>query len=384
MKRKTILPGQTIGILGGGQLGRMMAISARQMGYRIAVLDPVEDCPCAQVADIAIIANYDDPEGAKKMAACADVVTYEFENVAVQTVEYLQENSYLPQGGRLLEITKDRLNEKAAIEKAGLPVVPHMPVRSEEELKAAIDEIGYPSVLKTTQGGYDGKGQYVLQSELDLKEALPYIGKIPFELEKWLPFEKEISVIVVRSTAGETSVLPVAENIHRHNILHHTLVPARIPEHLRNEATQHALQLAEALELVGTLAVEMFVGTDGKVYVNETAPRPHNSGHFSINACETSQFEQHIRAICGLPLASTQLLSPAIMINILGEHVQPVLDQIHLLKSAHLHLYGKDEAKTGRKMGHLTILGDSADEAIERAEQLGIWKIEQEVGNIHD
>ncbi|SFG61177.1 5-(carboxyamino)imidazole ribonucleotide synthase [Sporolactobacillus nakayamae] len=380
MKQKTILPGQTIGILGGGQLGRMMAISAKQMGYRIAVLDPVKDCPCAQVADIAIVADYDDPEGAKKMAECADVVTYEFENVDVQTVDYLQENSYLPQGGHLLEITKDRLNEKAAICSAGLPVVPYMPVRNHDELKKAIAEIGFPSVLKTTQGGYDGKGQYVLKSETDLEEALPYVGKTPFELEKWLPFEKEISVIVVRSTTGETSVFPVAENIHRHNILHHTLVPARISDSLRDEATEHALHLAEALKLVGTLAVEMFVGTDGKVYVNETAPRPHNSGHFSINACETSQFEQHVRAICGLPLSSTQLLKPVIMINILGEHVQPVLDKIDLLTSAHLHLYGKDAAKTGRKMGHLTILGDTVDEAIEQAERLGIWKIEQEVG----
>ncbi|EST10850.1 5-(carboxyamino)imidazole ribonucleotide synthase [Sporolactobacillus laevolacticus] len=380
MNHKTILPGQTIGILGGGQLGRMMAISAKQMGYRIAVLDPIEDCPCAQVADIVIVAGYDDPEGAKKMAKCADVVTYEFENVDVQTVDYLQENSYLPQGGHLLEITKDRLNEKAAIREAGLPVVPYMPVRNHDELKTAIAEIGFPSVLKTTQGGYDGKGQYVLKSEDDLQEALPYIGKTPFELEKWLPFEKEISVIVVRSTAGETSVFPVAENIHRHNILHHTLVPARIPDRLRVEATEHALHLAEALKLVGTLAVEMFVGTDGKIYVNETAPRPHNSGHFSINACETSQFEQHIRAICGLPLSSTQLLKPVIMINILGEHVQPVLDKIALLSAAHLHLYGKDAAKTGRKMGHLTILGDSVQEAIDQAERLGIWKIEQEVG----
>ncbi|GAY75701.1 phosphoribosylaminoimidazole carboxylase ATPase subunit [Sporolactobacillus inulinus] len=191
MNQKTILPGQTIGILGGGQLGRMMAISAKQMGYRIAVLDPVEDCPCAQVADIAITANYDDPEAAKKMATVADVVTYEFENVDVQTVDYLQENSYLPQGGHLLEITKDRLNEKAAIQSAGLPVAPYMPVRNTKELEEAIDTIGFPSVLKTTQGGYDGKGQYVLKSKADLEEALPYIGKTPFELEKWLPFEKK-------------------------------------------------------------------------------------------------------------------------------------------------------------------------------------------------
>ncbi|MFT8318893.1 MAG: 5-(carboxyamino)imidazole ribonucleotide synthase [Sporolactobacillus sp.] len=380
MTQQKILPGQTIGILGGGQLGRMMAIAAKQMGYRIAVLDPTEDCPCAQVADVAIVADYDDPEAAKRMAEVADVVTYEFENVDVATVDYLQAHSYLPQGGHLLEITKDRLNEKAAIRKAGLPVVPYLPVRNTEELQQAIAEIGFPSVLKTTEGGYDGKGQYVLKQEKDLEEALPYIGNTPFELEKWLPFDKEISVIVVRSTAGETSVFPVAENIHQHNILHHTLVPARIEKALHESATRYALQLAEALHLVGTLAVEMFVGTDGKVYVNETAPRPHNSGHFSINACETSQFEQHIRAICGLPLSSTALLKPVIMVNILGEHVQPVLDKIGQMADAHLHLYGKEEARPGRKMGHLNILGATVSDAIAKAESLGIWKIEQEVG----
>ncbi|WP_010632490.1 5-(carboxyamino)imidazole ribonucleotide synthase [Sporolactobacillus vineae] len=380
MTVKTILPGQTIGILGGGQLGRMMAIAAKQMGYRIAVLDPTEDCPCAQVADKAIVADYDDPEAARQMAEIADVVTYEFENVDVKTADYLQEHSYLPQGYHLLEITKDRLNEKAAIRKAGLPVVPYMPVRNQEELETALAGIGFPSVLKTTEGGYDGKGQYVLKAREDLEEALPYIGKTPFELEKWLPFEKEISVIVVRSTTGETSVFPVAENIHRHNILHHTLVPARISGALREEATQHALHLAEALHLVGTLAVEMFVGKDGKVYVNETAPRPHNSGHFSINACDTSQFEQHVRAICGLPLGSTELLRPVIMVNILGQHVQPVLNKISRLSDAHLHLYGKDEARFGRKMGHLTILGDTVQDCIDKAEKLNIWKIEQEAG----
>jgi 5-(carboxyamino)imidazole ribonucleotide synthase len=234
--------------------------------------------------------------------------------------------------------------------------------------------------LKTTRGGYDGKGQYVLRAEKDLDDARPYIGQTPFELEKWLPFEKEISVIVVRGTTGETSVFPVAENIHRHNILHHTIVPARITEKLSEEARGYALRLAESLQLVGTLAVEMFVGTDGRLYVNETAPRPHNSGHFSINACDTSQFEQHVRAICGLPLGRTDLLKPVIMVNILGQHVQPVLDKLPRLSGAHLHLYGKVEARDGRKMGHLTILGDTLEEAIAAAEKLGIWKIEEEVG----
>ncbi|MFT8872140.1 MAG: 5-(carboxyamino)imidazole ribonucleotide synthase [Sporolactobacillus sp.] len=384
MNTRTILPGATIGILGGGQLGRMMAIAAKQMGYRIAVLDPTVDCPCAQVADRAIVADYDDLAAAEALAACADVVTYEFENVSVQTADYLQTSSYLPQGYRLLDITKDRLREKAAIQKAGLPVAAYASVRSEAELSEALRLIGFPSVLKTTEGGYDGKGQYVLRSAADLAEAQPYIGTTPFELEEFLPFEKELSVIVTRSTAGETGVFPVAENIHRHNILHHTVVPARISSQLYEEAAGYALRLAEALDLVGTLAVEMFVGCDGRLYVNETAPRPHNSGHFSINACETSQFEQHVRAICGLPLGSTRLLSPAVMMNILGEHVQPVLDKAGLLGGAHVHLYGKAEARVGRKMGHLTILGATAEDALAKAEALGIWKIEQEAGRIND
>lgn len=380
MKQKTILPGETIGILGGGQLGRMMAIAAKQMGYRTAVLDPTEDNPCAQVSDVSIVADYGDPDAAKKLGEQSAVITYEFENVDLNTVSYLQNHAYLPQGRRLLEITKNRLNEKEAIEQAGLPVAPYRPVRSAEELETAVREIGFPSVLKTTQGGYDGKGQYVLRSEADLQEALPYIGKTPFELEKWLAFDKEISVIVVRSTNGDMSVFPVAENIHRNNILHHTIVPARIPENVSERAGRQALQLAEAFDLVGTLAVEMFLTKDGELYVNETAPRPHNSGHFTINACETSQFEQHVRAICGLPLGKTTLLSPVIMVNILGEHLESVLDKVSLFSNAHLHLYGKDKPKIGRKMGHLTLLGDTVQDAIDKAEKLGIWKIEQKVG----
>lgn len=380
MKQKTILPGETIGILGGGQLGRMMAIAAKQMGYRTAVLDSTEDNPCAQVSDVSIVADYGDPDAAKRLGERSAVITYEFENVDLDTVSYLQNHAYLPQGRRLLEITKNRLNEKEAIERAGLPVAPYRPVRSAEELETAVREIGFPSVLKTTQGGYDGKGQYVLRSKADLEEALPYIGKTPFELEKWLAFDKEISVIVVRGTNGDKAVFPVAENIHRNNILHHTIVPARIPENVGERASLLALRLAEAFDLVGTLAVEMFLTKDGELYVNETAPRPHNSGHFTINACETSQFEQHVRAICGLPLGKTTLLSPVIMVNILGEHMKSVLDKVSLFSDAHLHLYGKDKAKVGRKMGHLTVLGDTVQDAIDKAEKLGIWKIEQKVG----
>ncbi|TCP24097.1 5-(carboxyamino)imidazole ribonucleotide synthase [Scopulibacillus darangshiensis] len=378
--KKHILPGETIGILGGGQLGRMMAISAKEMGFRVAVLDPKADNPCAQVSDHAILTDYDDPNGAKQLADETSVITYEFENVDLGTVGYLEKHAFLPQGGELLKMTKDRINEKNTISSHDIAVAPYHPVKSLNDLEEAYAEIGLPAVLKTCQGGYDGKGQYVLRTEADLDDVRPLLnGDTPFVFEKWLTFEKEISVIVTRSTQGETAVFPVAENIHRNNILHHTIVPARISDTVQKKAEALAVKLAEKIDLIGTLAVEMFLTQDGSIYVNECAPRPHNSGHFSINACITSQFRQHIRAICGWPLGSTALLKPVIMVNILGQHLQPVLDVIDQFADVHLHLYGKDEAKTDRKMGHVTILADTVDEAIEKAESLGVWKIKDRV-----
>ncbi|MFD2615877.1 5-(carboxyamino)imidazole ribonucleotide synthase [Terrilactibacillus laevilacticus] len=376
---KTILPGECIGILGGGQLGRMMAIAAKQMGFRTVVLDPTKDNPCAQVSDVAIFTNYDDRAGAKKLADCTDVITYEFENVDLGTVELLEKIAYLPQGRVVLETTKDRLNEKTAIHQLGIPVAPFYAVTTKDDLKKAIEELGTPSVLKTTQGGYDGKGQLVIKTDEDLKRANEWVdGSTPYILEQWVPFEKEISVIVTRSTTGETAVFPVAENIHENNILHYTVVPARITQSVSDKTMELATKIARELDIVGTLAIEMFLTKDHDIYVNELAPRPHNSGHFTINACETSQFEQHIRAICGWPLGKTTLLKPVIMVNILGQHMEAIKENIAKYSDAHLHLYGKEEAKTGRKMGHLTLLADSVEEAIEKAELLNIWQIEKE------
>ncbi|MCK6255364.1 5-(carboxyamino)imidazole ribonucleotide synthase [Fictibacillus sp. KIGAM418] len=377
---KTILPGQTIGILGGGQLGRMMAISAREMGYGIVVLDPGEKSPCGQISDEQIVSSYDDAAGIEELAQKSDVITYEFENVDSEKAQWLEKNACMPQGSRLLYLTQHRIREKKAIEQAGVKVAPYLPVQDKEELRKAADQLGLPAVLKTCRGGYDGKGQAVIRSEADLAKAEELIaGNRECVLESWVSFKKELSVIVTRGTNGEMTTFPAAENIHLENILHQSIVPARISEETAAKAYEMAKQIALELDLYGTLAVEMFFGTDGEIYVNELAPRPHNSGHYTIEACETSQFQQHVRAVCGLPLGKTALVSPAVMINVLGEHMKPLLANLELLKDAKLHLYGKDEAKLKRKMGHITVLGNTVSEALDKAEfiKAAVLKIEK-------
>nr|WP_309101418.1 5-(carboxyamino)imidazole ribonucleotide synthase [Fredinandcohnia onubensis] len=370
---KQILPGQTIGIIGGGQLGRMMAISAKEMGFFVAVLDPTPNSPCGQVADIEITANYDDLEAIKQLASVSDVITYEFENIDYVALTWLEENANLPQGSHLLKITQDRGTEKTAIQEIGLRVAPFQLVENEEQLAEAVEVIGFPSVLKTCRGGYDGKGQFVLKQKEDLELAGKLLASGGCILEAWVPFQKEVSVIVTRNPAGEVKAFPVAENIHVENILHQSIVPARISEIRETKAKEMAMKLASEFQLVGTLAVEMFVTEDGEIYINELAPRPHNSGHYSIDACETSQFEQHIRSVCNWPLGETTLLRPVVMTNILGEHVQPLLEKVSLLSSVKVHLYGKAEAKVKRKMGHVTVLGQTVEEALEKSDSLQIW-----------
>jgi 5-(carboxyamino)imidazole ribonucleotide synthase len=368
---KTIKPQQTVGILGGGQLGRMMALSAREMGLRVVVLEPGEDSPCGQVADHQILSAYEDREGIEELAALSDVVTYEFENIDAVSADWLEENANLPQGSRLLSVTQHRLKEKETLVKAGVPVAPFRPISNLGSLQDAIQQLGYPSVLKTCRGGYDGKGQVVIKQESDIEKAAALLEKeTDCVLEAWVEFEKEISVILTRSVSKEVKSFPIAENIHRDNILHQTIVPARITSATAEQAKLLAESIATELQLVGTLAVEMFVAKDGSIYVNELAPRPHNSGHYTIEACETSQFDQHIRAVCNWPLGNTDLIKPAVMINILGEHHETVLREIGKLGEAKLHLYGKKEAKAKRKMGHITVLGDTIEEALEKAEKV--------------
>ncbi|MGN7297338.1 5-(carboxyamino)imidazole ribonucleotide synthase [Ferdinandcohnia sp. SAFN-114] len=370
---KQILPGQTIGIIGGGQLGRMMAISAREMGFLVAVLDPTPNSPCGQVADIEFTANYDDLEAIKELASVSDVITYEFENIDYEALTWLEENANLPQGSHLLRITQDRGTEKSAIQEIGLQVAPFRLVENQEQLAEAVEEIGFPSVLKTCRGGYDGKGQFVLKQKEDIELAGKLLDSGGCILEAWVPFQKEVSVIVTRNPAGEVKAFPVAENIHVENILHQSIVPARISEIRETKAKEMAMKLASEFQLVGTLAVEMFVTEDGEIYINELAPRPHNSGHYSIDACETSQFEQHVRSVCNWPLGETTLLRPVVMTNILGEHVQPLLEKVSQLSSVKVHLYGKAEAKVKRKMGHVTVLGQTVEEALKKSDILQIW-----------
>jgi 5-(carboxyamino)imidazole ribonucleotide synthase len=374
MSNKVILPGQTIGIIGGGQLGRMMAISAKEMGFNIAVVDPTPNSPCGQVADVEIIAAYSDLEAIQKLAEVSDVITYEFENIDVKALQYLEEHAYLPQGSELLKITRNRFTEKNAIQSLGISVAPFQLVETENDFYNAIDMLSLPAVLKTTTGGYDGKGQVVVRTEADYSEAIALLNQHSCILEAWVPFEKEISIIVARNSRGEVTTFPIAENIHVNQILHTSTVPANITNEVETKAHQFAEKIANAFHLVGVLAIELFVTKDGEVFVNELAPRPHNTGHYSMNACETSQFQQHVRAISNWPLGSTNLLMPVVMVNVLGEHVEKVLNAIPFYKELHVHLYGKAECKTGRKMGHINIIEESTTSAMQIVEKLEIWK----------
>ncbi|MGG4440692.1 5-(carboxyamino)imidazole ribonucleotide synthase [Brevibacillus fortis] len=379
---KQIKPGSTLGILGGGQLGRMIALAGRAMGYRFVTMDPTADAPCGQTADRQIVASYDDVEAAMQLASVSDVISYEFENVDAQVAEVLESHAYVPQGSRLLRITQNRIREKTAIREIGIPVAPFCVVNSLEDLQDAVRDLGLPAVMKTATGGYDGKGQWVLRSEAELAEAFETLAKAGTELivEQFVPFQMELSVIAARNPAGELAVFPVSENIHQENILHLSIVPARISAEVAARAEEIARTIVEKLGVVGLIAVELFLTEDGQLYVNELAPRPHNSGHFTMDACVTSQFEQHVRAVCNLPLGSTELLSSVVMVNILGEHLQPVIDQIDKLpRTAKLHLYGKAESKAKRKMGHINVLAPTVEEALTLIDELKIWTNTSEV-----
>ncbi|RUS46797.1 5-(carboxyamino)imidazole ribonucleotide synthase [Cohnella sp. AR92] len=383
-EQKAILPGATIGILGGGQLGRMLAHSGSRLGYKFVTLDPTPDSPCGQTAQ-QIVAGYGDREAARELAQRSDVITYEFENVDSDVAAMLEQESYVPQGSALLHTTQHRLREKRAIEAAGARVAPYAEVVSLDSLREAAASLGLPAVLKTATGGYDGKGQWVLRSEDELEPAWREAERAGTELvlEKFISFEKEISVIAARRPSGEIRTFPPAENVHVDNILHLSIVPARIGDEVRAEAERLAVSIAETLGAVGLIAVEMFVGTDGTLYVNELAPRPHNSGHYTMEASRTSQFEQHIRAICDLPLGDTSLLTPVVMANVLGEHVPPLLEWMksrdpeaeRLGVEPKVHLYGKAEAKNKRKMGHVNVLADDTEAALAWIAQSNIWRV---------
>ncbi|KAF1292087.1 5-(carboxyamino)imidazole ribonucleotide synthase [Enterococcus sp. CU9D] len=370
---KPLRPGAVIGIVGGGQLGRMMAISAKEMGFRVGVLDPTEDCPASQVADWHIVAGYGDIFALEELARRCEVITYEFENVSVEALNTILPYANVPQGTDLLAITQDRLLEKSFLEANNIVIAPYETIISPTDIQDAIDRIGYPCVLKTTRGGYDGKGQYVLYSTADLAPSMNLLRQGTCELEAWIPFEKELSVMVAGNGRGEFAVFPVVENIHRNNILHETIAPARVAPDVAEEAARIAKEIAQALDLHGCLAIEMFLTKSGSIYVNELAPRPHNSGHYTIEACNFSQFDAHIRGICGWPLGEVRLLSEAVMINVLGEHLTETYGLIDLKPEWQFHYYGKAEAKKGRKMGHITVTTEDIYGTLEEVYQTNIW-----------
>lgn len=364
---RVVLPGETIGILGGGQLGRMIAMEAKKMGYRVICLDPSPDSPCGQIADRQIVAPFDDLQAALKLAESSSVVLYEFENIDLGVVEELEKRFFLPQKSRILAVARDRSLEKRELSRAGFPVAPFKIVSDRAALREAAGQLGYPCILKPSLGGYDGKGQTVIRRPEELGAAVKQISESKREwvLEKMICFTGECSAIVARNSAGESSVFPVAENIHRDNILFLSIVPARISSQVTEAAAQMAIKIAEAFDVVGLLTVEFFLTRDGLV-VNELAPRPHNSGHYTLDACFTSQFEQLVRVVCGLPLGPASLLTPVIMANILEGDLPRVLQEITLLPpGAKLHLYGKRAgASPKRKMGHLTIKTEHIEETI--------------------
>ncbi|WP_288273590.1 5-(carboxyamino)imidazole ribonucleotide synthase [uncultured Bifidobacterium sp.] len=368
-----LAPGATIGIVGGGQLGRMMALAAKYMGFRVGTLDPTEDCPTAQVADFQIVADYDDTAAIRELADRSDVLTYEFENVDADALDAVRDRVAIPQGTDLLRVTQNRIAEKTFINDHGIATAPWAPVLNHAELLAALDEIGYPAVLKTAEGGYDGHGQIVLTSADDLEQVWPDDAFPTAILEGFVDFAYEASILV-SGNGGDYVTFPVVRNIHCDNILHKTIMPAPMDGAMQQEARALAVELAKGFELAGTLAIELFVCADGTLIVNELAPRPHNSGHYTIEACDFDQYDLHVRGICGWPLAQPQQLTPAaVMVNVLGQHVEPTRAAIADHPEWHVHDYGKAEAKHNRKMGHITVLTDDVERTVADLDATGCW-----------
>ena len=354
--RSPLPPNATIGIVGGGQLGRMLALAAARLGYRCHILTPEEDSPAAQVSAGVTLGDYEHPATLREFADAVDVVTFEFENVSAEGLDLLASLKPVRPTPAVLRVSQDRIVEKRFLNDAGVPTAPWRLLSTMAELNAAAEEIGLPAVLKTTRLGYDGKGQAMLRQPEDLAAGFAALYPKPLILEGFIDYAMEISVVVARGEDGTASAFDTVENRHRDHILDLTLAPARLPEETALEAQRIAIRVAEALDLVGLLAVEMFVDRQGRVLANEIAPRPHNSGHWTIDACPASQFELHIRAIAGLPLPPATRHSDAVMKNLVGPEEAALWPEILAAPGLIPHLYGKAEARPGRKMGHVTRL----------------------------
>jgi 5-(carboxyamino)imidazole ribonucleotide synthase len=363
---------RTIGILGGGQLGRMLTLEAKRMGYRVVVLEPSTNSPTGQIADEQIVSAYDDLRFIGELGARTDVVTYEFENIPLVSIEALEADHRLvrPSGG-VLRITQERLLEKEFVRECGIDTVAYASVAASDDLPAAIERVGFPAVLKTTMGGYDGKGQWLVHNDTEAVDAIAAARRRPLIYEAYSPFDKELSIICARNAVGDIVTYPVAENQHDRGVLATTIVPARVPAEIAERVRLSAQTIAAGLDIVGAFAVEYFLCGD-TLLVNEIAPRVHNTGHYSLDATTISQYEAHVRAICDLPLVPPRMLVPAVvMVNILGGGNGDELGGANdLLRDPDisLHLYGKAHAALRRKMGHFTVLGNDADDALRKAE----------------
>ena len=370
MTRGPLGPGATIGVLGGGQLGRMMAVAARQMGYRIIVLDPSPRCPTAQVADGVVVGTLDDIEAARHLASQVDVITLDTEHVPADVLDALEPIAPVRPGAAVLRTIQDRLVQKQFLDRIGLPQAAWAPA---DHLHAALARVGRPAILKVRRAGYDGKGQVRIDRDGDADALAARLRGEPAVAEEVVGFSREISVILARGLDGQIRIYPIAENMHRRHILHTTRAPAPMPEARRKRAEDLAVSVAEALDHVGVMAVEMFELPDGRLLVNEIAPRTHNSGHYTYGACATSQFEQHIRAVCGIPLGDARALTGAVMVNLIGDlwsKGPPAWHEVLARPEARLHLYGKDAPAPGRKMGHVVLLDDDTDRALVTGETL--------------
>lgn len=367
---KTILPNSTIGVFGSGQLGRMFAIEARKMGYRVHTFSPDNDTPTGQIADLEITADYEDLSAVRKFAQKVDVVTFEFENVPSVTVETAAQYVGVHPKGEILHTTQNRLREKTFLKRNNFPHTPFRHIVTLGDLQEAAQEIGIPAVLKTAGFGYDGKGQTKIKSIADIENAFAAMEGNEAVLEAFVEFEKEVSVVCARDQKGNFAHYGVIENEHANHILDVSFAPAVISARIFNEAVEIARSVAETLDYVGTLCVEFFLTGDEKLLINELAPRPHNSGHLTFGPCVTSQFEQQLRAVCGLPLGSTEFFAPCAMANLLGdiwENGEPDWARSLEVENIKLHLYGKAEPRSGRKMGHLTATSETADKAVKKA-----------------
>ncbi len=374
-----IPPGKTIGVLGGGQLGRMFAHAAERLGYRVHIYEPEPNGPAGEVSALETNRPYTEGEALAAFAKSVDVVTYEFENIPAEPLWGIEKLVQLHPHWSVLETCQNRLREKNWLRKNNFFPVPFAEVEAGDDLAAAIRKIGLPCVVKTADFGYDGKGQIKVSDDASLAKAVASFARQRCVIEKFIDFKCELSVLVARSSKGEVKIFPVAENIHTRHILDFSIVPARINDAVKAEAEKLALALVEKLGVVGLLAIELFLTDRGELLVNELAPRPHNSGHWTLDACVTSQFEQHVRAVCGLPLGDVSVVSPVVMVNILGDAWKwrdgalvgaPAWEAILAEPRAKLHLYGKKEPRSGRKMGHFTVTAQTADAALDAARAL--------------